>query len=182
MNSKIETYFNKVATTYLKKSHSGLWRILRNKELSVVLSFAGPIKDATILDLGSGGGFYANHFSLQNPKKITCVDLSEKMLREIKTKNTEIIKSDAQNYLSEDLFDIVFCLGIMEFISYPGKVFYNVSKMLKPNGKLIILFPNRSICSLAYRVFHRIHGIKIKCYSALEMDMLASSNGGAAIL
>ncbi len=154
-----------------------MWRILRNKELFVVLSLAGPMKDNTILDLGCGSGFYTNHFALQNPKKITCVDFSEKMLGEIKTKGIEVINSDVQNYLAEQVYDIVFCLGMLEFVFDPGKVFYNISSMLKQNGKLIVLFPNRSICSKLYRLFHCSHGLKIKCYSVIELDSVAKNHG-----
>lgn len=101
-----------------------------------------------ILDIGAGSGY----FSLDLAKKIStgkviCVDMSAEMLgwlgkkaekKGVKNK-IQIVKSDATSSgLADGSIDIVISNGLLHEVPDPGAVLREMTRVLKPNGRVII--------------------------------------------
>ena len=56
---KIKSYFDQKSRSYQSKSSSFPWSMIRKYEKKLILYFLGNIKNLSIVDVGSGSGFYA---------------------------------------------------------------------------------------------------------------------------
>ena len=83
----------------------------------------------------------------------------------------------AEDFIIERRFELILCIGMLEFSNDPEKVFDNVSKMLSPNGTFIILIPTNNIMGLLYKIFHKAHGVNVTLYDMKELEMHASNSG-----
>jgi len=99
------------------------------------------IKQATIVDLGTGPGLLAKEINKLIPKaKVIGVDKSEYMLELArKNANLEIILASSENIPLENNFaDIVVSRFSLSYWKKPIVSIQEVSRILKPGGKLII--------------------------------------------
>jgi SAM-dependent methyltransferase len=96
-----------------------------------------------ILDLGSGRGWFSLWAAKQGAE-VTALDLSEENLRKIKELNSSvnIVYGDACDVpLTDEKFDWIVALEILEHIVDPKAAVINWLKFLKPGGKLLITVP-----------------------------------------
>ncbi len=104
-----------------------------------------------ILEIGSGIGNISQFF-LQKEHDISLSDIRENyrqfLSRKFDQRNPEILDIDVVredfDVVHKDLFgsfDTIFALNVVEHIEDDHKAVENCVKMLKPNGKLIILVP-----------------------------------------
>jgi len=68
------------------------------------------------------------------------------------------------------------CAGVLEFCKNPDTVIEVLARHLKPRGILVILFPNFSVLSLFYKLYHETHKIKIKLFTEHQMKKKLLSN------
>jgi ubiquinone/menaquinone biosynthesis C-methylase UbiE len=100
------------------------------------------------LDIAAGRGAIAIPLSekLGETGKITCIDISEGMVKELtidvedrKISNIQAIKMDAESMdFPDDTFDFVFCGFGLFFFPTLEKAFSEIKRVLKKNGKLIV--------------------------------------------
>ncbi len=106
---------------------------------------------AKILEIGSGIGNISKHFIEAN-EDIYLSDIRDNYIEELKRtwpqKKDQIFKLDLVNPDFESLYphhleqyDTVFALNVVEHIMDDKLAIKNAKKMLKPEGKLIILVP-----------------------------------------
>lgn len=93
-----------------------------------------------LLEVGVGNG---THFKYYNTHKITCIDTSTGMLtraRKHLKKNIELVHMNGEHLLfpNED-FDYVVLSHVIAVVDDPDKLFEEVYRVLKPNGKIFIL-------------------------------------------
>ena len=106
-------------------------------------------KKRRVLDLGCGRGFYANNVAKIYPEmQIWGVDMSEKYLnqaRQAGKKNVTWEIGDATNLkFANNFFDWIICSEVLEHISEDKKVLAEISRVLKPGGKVIITVPHKN--------------------------------------
>lgn len=103
------------------------------------------------LDAGCGSGFFAKFFCDQQ-MITTALDYSEnalQMAREVTRSAAKLIAADMVNdTLSDrlvDRFDVIFTDGLFEHfsISDQNKIMRNLFSVLKPDGFIVTLVPNR---------------------------------------
>ncbi|MDA8693092.1 class I SAM-dependent methyltransferase [Saprospiraceae bacterium] len=104
-----------------------------------------------ILEIGSGIGNISKHF-IENGQDITLTDIRENYVtslkeqfpsHENKTILMDLVDLDFDTKYRQFLgtYDTVFALNVVEHIKDDQLAIINAKKLLKPNGKLIILVP-----------------------------------------
>ncbi|MDQ3633520.1 MAG: methyltransferase domain-containing protein [Acidobacteriota bacterium] len=130
----------------------------------------------SVVDLGCGPGFCTFPLSrlVGSEGHIFAVDSSDKFASLIEnkinannTKNISFHKNDAESLSLEDSSaDIVFSRWLFCFLENPDKVLTEIKRVLKPNGKLIIIdyfnyraaniFPQKNALSELFKAYLQI--------------------------
>lgn len=98
------------------------------------------IENRTVLDLGCGFGPHAKYYVEQGAKKVTGVDISEKMLEHAKEINgdprIEYVRCDiaSPELLELGKFDVVCSSLTIHYIEDLGSLFANIAKMMEPGS------------------------------------------------
>lgn len=121
------------------------------------------IEDSIVLDIASGEG-YGSYLLSEKAKKVVSVDLDISTIQLAKQKykkdNLEFHTGDI-NQLSfdNDTFDVVICLETIEHVPHPDKALHELTRVLKPDGILIISTPNKAVYT-DEKKFYNPHHIK----------------------
>ncbi|MGL4992196.1 MAG: class I SAM-dependent methyltransferase [Sarcina sp.] len=97
-----------------------------------------------ILEVGSGTGINFNYYNIKNIETLTVVDL--KFNKFIKSKNLNklieinYIKSDIESLpFKDNQFDSIVCTLVLCSVNNPITALNEFKRVLKPNGKLLVL-------------------------------------------
>ena len=125
--------------------------LVEEKDLSIKnkyaldIEYVNNLEPGRILDAGAGFGFFLS--AINNDWEKYATELSEFCVEHIQKNSPEVnVKSEVLEDLSyqDDYFDIIYCHHVIEHVEDPHSVIRNFSRMLKPNGVLIIGCPNIS--------------------------------------
>ncbi len=146
-HKRIERMFNQIAGKYDFLNHF-LSAGIDHKWRNMLLHKAAPFQLDHVLDLACGTGDMTIRLARLNPKKITGVDISEKML-EIARKKVRSLQHDTEidfvnasalsiplKDLSVDLTTVVF--GVRNFENLQQGI-QEMKRVLKPDGKIAII-------------------------------------------
>lgn len=123
------------------------------ERLQKVLAWVAAYPPQTpVLDFGCGSGVLLKALSAAN-FKLTGVDISPRMIAEAH-RNLETVPQNERARLFEvnaqfegphtdQLYEGIFCLGVMEYIEDPQALLNHLCGLLKPGGFLMLSFPNR---------------------------------------
>jgi SAM-dependent methyltransferase len=109
------------------------------------------VKDKTVLELGSFGGWHTEIMLKFNPKKIICVEPNKECIEEeVYKKNTGTItlhSCTANDYYTyyNDLVDIVVCCGLLYHLHSPIHLLEKIINISKPKYILIETIDNSDI-------------------------------------
>lgn len=109
--------------------------------------------DSRILDIGCGTGNYTDIMQKITKSKTYGVDQSEGMLLKAREKNEKInfVKGDALSIPFEnDFFDFIYMTDVIHHISDIDKMFFEIYRVLKPNGKVCISTQSHRQIDLRY--------------------------------
>jgi 2-polyprenyl-3-methyl-5-hydroxy-6-metoxy-1,4-benzoquinol methylase len=118
--------------------------------LKIIINQLKKYKIKTIFDLGCGSGGPMIEL-LKKKYSVEGVDFSEEMVKEGKKElerngfNSNLIKhGDIENIksLPKKKYDAVIALGVFPHILNEKKTLINIKKILKPKGKIFIMFKN----------------------------------------
>ena len=174
--SVIQRYFDDQADNYQSRSKTSFWSILRHREESAVLMALRSFPGMTCLELGCGSGYYTFVLMRLEPSRLMAVDFSYKMLSCLKIPGVLRVRADIQKFSVKTPFDRVLCAGALEFLPDPDAFFYNVKNILSPNGLLILLLPRKSLAGRIYQTFHRSHGVKIRLFDKVELNVVRNND------
>ncbi len=110
--------------------------------------------DAKILDVGCGDGFHLRLLREFGNKNWTLegLDASEKAVQIAEKFGTKVHLGTAEsNDLPENTYDLAFLIQTIEHVEKPNEVLPAICRVLKPNGKLIIVTDNTD--SLDFKLF-----------------------------
>lgn len=117
----------------------------QNPKINLVNKFGHAFDGRSIIDVGCGNGDLLRAIrETGKPKRLIGVDGSEYVLSN-SDPDIDFVKSDIIDFNLEDKFDFVFSDNVIEHIA-PADLeshLTSITRILKPNGKLIILMPNR---------------------------------------
>ncbi|OGG60296.1 hypothetical protein A3C89_00885 [Candidatus Kaiserbacteria bacterium RIFCSPHIGHO2_02_FULL_50_50] len=98
--------------------------------------------DDYVLDLACGQGYFTHHFLATTPH-VTAVDLSPS-LAEIAAKvnpeaDVHVAPAQSLDFAAEASFDVVTCVLALQNMEQLEKVFAEVARVLKPNGRFVFV-------------------------------------------
>ncbi|MGH4123835.1 MAG: class I SAM-dependent methyltransferase [Clostridium sp.] len=143
-------------TTVNYNSISKIYDQVREEELEVVLELLSESefsKETTILDIGCGTGNYTNIIEKITNAKVYGMDASEGMLKKAKEKNCNItfLLGDACSIPSkENYFSLIYMTDVIHHISDIDKMFADIFRILKNNGKVCIVTQSHRQIDLRY--------------------------------
>jgi ubiquinone/menaquinone biosynthesis C-methylase UbiE len=108
-------------------------------------------KKPRLLDIGCGWAIQSNLAALDTNAEVVKGDISVFAGQEVKQIDEKISSDHLIRYLGADLqalpfrseiFDVVLCSHVIEHVPNDNQAISEISRVLKPNGVLIIAFPN----------------------------------------
>jgi SAM-dependent methyltransferase len=108
--------------------------------LRAVRYIAYTKKDAVILDIGCGEGDLLRLLFKMGYKNLTGTEISERRISVAKEKNEDINYMHSNNLMDFDneSIDTLISTGVIEHLENPEEFISECSRILKPNGQLII--------------------------------------------
>jgi SAM-dependent methyltransferase len=109
------------------------------------------VRDKSVLDAGSIGHSYADrdtyktwNFRIlsQHASKIKGFDILAEDVEQARRDGYDIDVADAESYLAEDRYDVVFVGDLIEHLSNPGLFLECCHRNLADGGRLVIATPN----------------------------------------
>lgn len=146
--------------------------------LKKVDELASKNEVSRVAEIGCGSCNVIGDIHLRNIKKVG-IDFSKNML-EIGKKNYHDIAlaNGDTNFLpfKDNEFDIVLCLGVIQYISSYANAITEISRILKPEGYLILSVPSKhSIFNIYRKLWHHspiYMFIKSFVYGLLKVDKI----------
>ncbi len=136
-----ETFWSKTASDFEEKNN----KIIGKESMHIVSEAIAKETDlGDTLELACGNGTYSK-ILVKNAKKLTATDWSEEMVNETKRrlKDFPTIKIEQANCFelpyADNSFDTVFMANLLHIIPTPEKAVAEAYRVLKPNGKIIVL-------------------------------------------
>ena len=114
------------------------------ERLGQIVASANIVEGNRILDVGTGTGILIPLIQAYHPGTIYSCDLSEAMLARLKEKHPDVVTivSDARDLaIPDNGIDVVFVNACYSNIADKASTFSNISRMLKPGGRLVISHP-----------------------------------------
>ncbi len=109
--------------------------------------------DAKILDVGCGDGFHLRLLRDFGNKNWTLegLDASEQAVEAANKSNIKVHLGTAENNdLPENTYDLAFLIQTIEHVEKPNQVLPAICRVLKPNGKLVIVTDNTDSLDFGY--------------------------------
>jgi len=162
MDDYVQQKFDRVSLTYATR-YLRPKTILdgeKRRRMELVLDYAKRFQPRTVLDLGCGAGNVCAAVAQELPSsRVIGVDLSYSMLQVAcgagRQNRTFIQASAGQLPLPSNSFDLVFALGVVDYVADLSRFFDNVRDVLKPGGHLLFTCPNGDSVSRAVRGAHQ---------------------------
>ncbi len=176
---KIQREYDRLANIYDLR-----WRSYIINTLTFLYNWEKIQPQAIILDVDCGTGEFERLLLEKNPtQKIVGIDISEKMLDLARKKfntfsNVEFKQASVHSLpFDSHYFDVVVCANSFHFFDKPQVALREIKRVLKPDGKVIILDWNKDyficrICDLFLQLFDPAHQ---QCYTQAELHQLLIS-------
>ncbi len=137
------------------------------KRLSVIYEelLTEDIGQKRLLDAGCGTGWFSK-FACDRGAFVTSMDLGENLLHEVSRKcsSERVVGSILEMPFQDGTFDYVVCSEVIEHVPDPQKALFELHRVLKRDGILVLTTPNRFwYFSLVIANF-----LKIRPYQGLE--------------
>lgn len=121
------------------------WEMLKDDELFLFQDWIAParledLKEKEILECGCGGGQHTAMMAAY-AKKVTAVDLNTVEIakkRNARFSNVEFVEADIASMDLGRQFDVVISIGVVHHTDDPDKTIQNLTRHVKPGGKLIV--------------------------------------------
>lgn len=162
------------------------WQSYISKTLSFLKTWVDISPQDTVLDVGCGTGEFERLLLRENPyQQVTGVDISEKMLAIAQNKCSAYPQISFYTASASALpftnksFDVIVSASAFHFFDHPDTALQQMKRVLKPNGRLILLdwcrdYLSCKILDMILRLFDPAYK---GCYSQDELHSLLKSAG-----
>jgi 2-polyprenyl-3-methyl-5-hydroxy-6-metoxy-1,4-benzoquinol methylase len=121
--------------------------------------------DASVLDIGCGTGAWLERLADLHFSNLYGVDLD---IQQVKSERANIsqlnLDKDELPNFGINQFDLITAIELVEHLENPGRLFFHISKLLKPNGYVLLTTPNihSLIARLRFLLTGRLRGFDEK--------------------
>ena len=140
--------FNPIRISYIKENVIKTFKLDYNKT---------PLKNIKILDVGCGGGLLSEPMRRLGAK-VTGIDASDKNIKVAKLhseKNNlqiDYFCSSPEKFNTEDKFDVILNMEIVEHVEDVNYFLKSCSKLLKKNGIMFVATLNKTLKSYIFAI------------------------------
>ena len=138
MNKKqVAEYFDSLADVW------DINMIKIQPKIDEILDRAGVTEGKYVLDVACGTGVLIPDYVKRKVSKCVAIDISDKMIEKAKSKfsqyeNVEFLCGDAEVFDFKDKFDCIVIYNAFPHFIDRDKLFKNLSKCLKPDGRITV--------------------------------------------
>lgn len=142
---KFDELSNEYARKYERQTH--ILHLEKVRRLELLAEYVRFIRPMHTLDAGCGTGVGLSAVSTQaSSGRLVGLDLSYGMLQKARTlalPRVSLIQSVVEQLpFRDDSFDLVYALGVIDYLEHPMQFFEAVKRVLKPGGYFIFTYPN----------------------------------------
>ncbi len=178
MKNQIQTKFDKLAAEYSDKydNATDIFGCEKRRRKELLLDCADEINPRSTLDAGCGSGVVLSALQSRLPgAQLAGVDLSHLMLKQAHA-NTLTDVALVQCFVeqlpfADKSFDLIYALGILDYLEHPSQFFKTVWRVLKPGGCFIFTYPSGDSINRALRTRLRIYFRSRKAISAAMLTL-----------
>jgi len=122
-----------------------------------IISMIGE-DDQRIVDMGCGEGILLEKLVQRFPnRQLLGVDVMEENISICRQFNLPVMQNDVyQSSLATESQDVVIFMEVIEHLTQPEKAIAEIHRVLRPGGKLIMVFPNDGFFKLARLLMFRL--------------------------
>lgn len=99
----------------------------------------------SVIDIGCGVGYGSQRLAELGARSVYAFDLSEIAIRHAQIHyshaNLKYESANAEEFTTEQQFDVAICFELIEHVKHPRKVLANIQRALKPDGILVMSTP-----------------------------------------
>lgn len=136
----VRAWYNLVADAFVERYDGDAgWYLARCEE--DVLHRRGRFRDASVLDLGTGGGRLLPRLA-PLARNVVGIDLSEALLaRAPRLPKTALVQGNALNLgVRSESFDVVISLGLCEYVADLEPFLTEAARVLRPGGQIAFTY------------------------------------------
>ena len=135
------------------------------------------VKKEICLDLGAGSCEYSKILLQMEAGHSDCVDFNPSFLSGLVIPGIQKILCDVEYYKTDKKYDLILCLGIIEFLDNPGEFMIRLKTFLKSEGQIIVLLPVSSLAGFIYACIYFLKGIRIHPWTVKKLSGFLYSKG-----
>ena len=170
-------YFDRAAGDYNHASDKPLWRFIRYFESRALMRLLPNIKEADILELGCGSGFYTYRLLKKGAAHIDALDFSAPMLKHLNDTRITPVQNDATKFDLGRTYPVIFSAGLLEFIADTDAFFANAYRHALAGTVMIMLVPRRSPGGHLYKNKHARNDVPIHLFEKDNLERTAAKHG-----
>lgn len=154
-NSIISSFYKNYTTHSLPTKKTKIQKLIYlNRKRSIKNQIKKFTKDSSILDYGSGNGYYSNILTDLSYNNILAFDFDEKT--KFAFENSSIKFSSNEENIFSRKFDFIMLNHVIEHIPDPKELLIKLYNILNKGGVIYIRTPNNmSVCSYFFELFWR---------------------------
>lgn len=153
------------------------WKFLKTREYNVISKNWPSLTNKRALDACCGSGFYTEKILAAGACSCLAIDISSKMLEQIKTPNVEKIQTNFSELKLANPVEFILCAGGLEFASSADDFFKSASRNTSSNGVFMVLYPPQTFTAKFYRAYHLLNGLRIQLFDSSTIDATAIRQG-----
>lgn len=171
-------HYDAEAREYRDKVGKGLLGKMRDRELACVRAVVDELAvPASVLDVGSGTGFYSELLR-DLGHEVTCLDVSSGMVEVCRSLGFEAIHGTVDAIPDDREFDAVLVMGSLEFNPEGWRPMLASSlRRVRAGGHAVVLYPHAGAWGWLYRTWHRRNGIAIRVFRQREIHDVVADAG-----
>jgi ubiquinone/menaquinone biosynthesis C-methylase UbiE len=157
-HGRIGAQFDERALRYRAKyeAPTHLFHLEKLRRLELLVDYARTLRPHHILDAGSGPGIALSALQTCLPDaNLAGIDLSFSMLQQARTDALDgipLIQSRVERLpFAGDSFDLVYALGVLDYLRDPSEFFRSAHRVLKPGGHFLFTYPNADSVNRGFR-------------------------------
>lgn len=157
-------HFESAAAGYSAFRNGWPLSVIRRQEHDAIAALMPVQPGELVLDAGCGDGELLRWLLGLGARPIG-IDLSRGMTAQSRRQGFLVSVQDLEAPAFQPVFDWVVCFGALEFTSDPARALAALARLLRPGGRLVLLFPRLCPLGRLYAAYHRFaHGMPIHLF------------------